>query len=298
MRINISFFIFSFYSFLINAQSFKDTIRFIALGDSYTIGESVNESDRWPNQLMDSLSKRGFEIEENNILAKTGWTTTNLIKAINASDLKSEYNLISILIGVNNFYQNQSIETFRLEISKIIDTALVLANQDTSGLFIVTIPDYGYTPFGENRREQISRNTDLYNKIKDSTASKYGIPIINITPISRNGIIDPDLVADDGLHPSKKQYALWVNMMIEELTDNYKTSFENLKKKTNYHLNQSGHQFNFFSDDQGYIEVYDLSGRMITKLNSNVKFSLSSGCFLMRVVVNEQIMIHKVIVAM
>ena len=85
MRINISFFIFSFYSFLINAQSFKDTIRFIALGDSYTIGESVNESDRWPNQLMDSLSKRGFEIEENNILAKTGWTTTNLIKAINCS---------------------------------------------------------------------------------------------------------------------------------------------------------------------------------------------------------------------
>ena len=146
---------FIFISFSVKSQFLQDTIRFIALGDSYTIGQSVDESDRWPNQFIDSLSELNLEIEKNITLATTGWTSGNLLQALSETSLKKDFNLVSILIGVNNFYQNQPIENFRLELSNIIDFALTLTNQDTNGLFLITIPDYGYTPFGENQQEII-----------------------------------------------------------------------------------------------------------------------------------------------
>ncbi len=274
----------------------QDTIRFIALGDSYTIGQSIDKSDRWPNQFIDSLFELGFDIEKNDILATTGWTTGKLLQALNDSDLIQDYNLVSILIGVNNFYQNQPVGTFRLELSKIIDFALTLTNQDTSALFLMTIPDYGYTPFGESQKDVISENTNLYNQIKDSTAKEYGIRLVNITPISRNGIIDPDLVANDGLHPSEKQYRLWVNMVIEKLINDFDTKTEGVKNKMDYTLSQNGKEFKLSSTVEVFCEVYDLSGRRIKYFNSNKKFNLSSGVFLLRITIESQTYFHKVIV--
>ncbi len=283
-------------SFPSKSQLIQDTIRFLALGDSYTIGQSVDDSDRWPNQFIDSLFELGFEIEKNDILATTGWTTGNLLQALKESRLKKEYNLVAILIGVNNFYQSQPIETYRLELPKIIDFALTLTNQDTTGLFLITIPDYGYTPFGENQQEIISEKTNIYNQIKDSIAKDFGIHLINITPISRNGIFDPDLVANDGLHPSEKQYGLWVDMILEKLTYDFETKTEGIKKEVNYVLRQFGKEFILSSNYEGFCEVYDLSGRIIKRLNSNDRFNLYSGVFLLRITIGKQTYFDKVIV--
>lgn len=278
------------------AQQLQDTIRFIALGDSYTIGQSVSDSDRWPNQFVDSLSELGFTIEENNILATTGWTTRDLLGALDNSSLGQGYNLVSILIGVNNFYQNQSVNIYRLELSQIIDHALTLTNQDTNGLFLITIPDYGYTPFGENQKDIISYNTNLYNQIMDSTATEYGIPLVNITSISRNGLIDNDLVAIDGLHPSKKQYRMWVNMILHELINNSTKSTEQIENNIDYVLNQSGNEFQFYSESNIFLEIYDLRGRRIKRLHSNIEFNLPSGIFLIRVISKGKVFTHKIVI--
>ena len=289
-------FLFITLYFPVRCQFIQDTIRFIALGDSYTIGQSVDKSDTWPNQFIDSLFGLGFYIERNDVLATTGWTTGKLLQALNDSDLKQDYNLVSILIGVNNFYQNQPVGTFRLELSNIIDAALTLTNQDTGALFLITIPDYGYTPFGESQKEVISANTNLYNQIKDSTAKEYGIPLVDITPISRNGIIDPDLVAKDGLHPSEKQYRLWVNMVIEELINDFAIETEEVKNKMDYTFVQNGKKFKLSSTNEGFCEIYDLSGRTIKRFDLNKIFNLSSGVFLFRITIGSQTYFHKVIV--
>lgn len=189
----------------------------MALGDSYTIGQSVSELERWPNQLSDTLSKLGYNVDQTQILATTGWTTTNLLNVISTTNLDRDFNLVSILIGVNNFYQGKPVDLYRKELPALIDSALNHCNNDTSAIFMVTIPDYGYTPFGQSNQSVISERTDLYNAIKDSIGLVYGIPVYNITDISRLGIIRPDLVASDGLHPSGTQYKLWVDEIISNM---------------------------------------------------------------------------------
>ncbi len=195
----------------------QNPIKYLALGDSYTIGESVTENERWPVQLAEALRKKGKEIEGPKIIATTGWRTDNLQNAINIAKLKDEYGLVSLLIGVNNQYQGKPIEQFTKEFEELLNTAVKLAGGKKENVFVVSIPDYGYTPFGKPKQEKISKELDEYNKLTREIVDKYKIKYFYITDISRKGFEDPALVASDGLHPSGKQYGLWVDLILTSL---------------------------------------------------------------------------------
>jgi lysophospholipase L1-like esterase len=184
------------------------SIKFLALGDSYTIGESVAEPERWPNQLAQKL-----KLPAPKIIATTGWRTDQLIKAIDAAKLKPEYDYVSLLIGVNNQYQGKPIDVYEREFEQLLNTAIKLAKGKKKNVFVVSIPDYGYTPFGKAKQEKISLELDQYNAINKRITKKYGVHYFDITPISRKGLEDADLVATDGLHPSGKMYAQWVELI-------------------------------------------------------------------------------------
>jgi lysophospholipase L1-like esterase len=191
-------------------------VKYLALGDSYTIGESVTEVERWPVQLSEALRKKGKAIEGPKIIATTGWRTDNLGNAINIANLKPEYGLVSLLIGVNNQYQGKPIEQFSKEFEELLNVAIRLAQGKKENVFVVSIPDYGYTPFGKPNQPKISRELDDYNSISRNITGKYGVKYFYITDISRKGLEDPTLVATDGLHPSGKQYAAWIDLILKE----------------------------------------------------------------------------------
>ena len=200
-------------------------VKMLALGDSYTIGQSVEINERWPHQLMDRIRSLGIEGDPPDYIATTGWTTRNLIQGITSTlNTEKSYNLVSILIGVNNQYQGASIDLYEPDLRTIIDLALSVVNQDNSRVLILSIPDYAYTPFGEGN-ESISREIDDYNRIKRKVADEYQIAFVDITPISREGLLNPSLVAGDGLHPSEVQYAKWVDAVIPRLR--FETTFIN-----------------------------------------------------------------------
>lgn len=206
--------------YALNAQPIviKEKVKFLALGDSYTIGQSVAEQDRWPIQLIAKL-REDFQLTCDNprIIATTGWRTDQLQAAVNAAQIQTtDYNLVSLLIGVNNQFQNRSIDTYAIEFEQLLLQAIFLAGGDTSSVFVVSIPDYGFTPFGGTNQERISTALDAFNNINEDIAKKYRVPYVYITDISRRGIAEPDLVASDGLHPSKKMYAEWVDRILEE----------------------------------------------------------------------------------
>jgi lysophospholipase L1-like esterase len=204
------------FSFFVTANAMSQPIKYLALGDSYTIGESVTEKERWPVQLAEALRKKGTAIEDPKIIATTGWRTDNLKNAIDIAKLKEEYSMVSLLIGVNNQYQGKPIETFTKEFEELLNTAIRLAGGKKENVFVVSIPDYGYTPFGKPKQEKITNELDQYNDISREITEKYKVKYIYITDISRKGFDDPALVASDGLHPSGKQYGLWVDRIISE----------------------------------------------------------------------------------
>ena len=190
-------------------------IRYLALGDSYTIGESVAESERWPNQLQKLLLDSGIQIEKPVIIARTGWTTNELQDAISKSNLKNEYQLVSLLIGVNNQYRGYPVEQQKKEFRELLLSAITFAQGDTSAVFVVSIPDYGVTPFAKSKDpDKIAKEIDLYNSINQSICTEYGVRYFDITENSRKALNDPSLIADDGLHPSGKMYRQWVQEII------------------------------------------------------------------------------------
>jgi lysophospholipase L1-like esterase len=192
------------------------TIKFLALGDSYTIGESVKEEERWPEVLAAELRKKGKTVDKPRIIATTGWRTDQLKKAIEDAQLKPEYNLVSLLIGVNNQYQGKSAESYAPEFEELLNIAIKLAGGKKENVFVVSIPDYGFTPFGQPKQEQITKALDEYNAINKKISKKAGVRYVNITDISRKGFEQPELVADDKLHPSGVQYKLWVDLILKD----------------------------------------------------------------------------------
>ena len=194
-------------------------LTYLALGDSYTIGESVPEEGRWPVQLVDSLQKRGVEINAAKIIAKTGWTTNDLLSAMEKQLDNEKYDLVSILIGVNNQYQGKSIENYKTDLDEIFSEAIAHSKTGKAGVFAVSIPDYGATPFGADRAEEIAAEIEQFNAVFKEKADAYGVPFYNITPISKRASEDPGLVAEDGLHPSAKMYSLWVAEFIDEVIE-------------------------------------------------------------------------------
>ncbi len=190
-------------------------ISYLALGDSYTIGQGIEEDGRWPLQLADSLALYDISLSPVEIIARTGWTTTDLQNAIDESNLEN-YDLVSLLIGVNNQYRRQDIERFRIELRLLIDDALRMAGP-AGHVFLVSIPDYGVTPFAGNGGEAIGREIDAYNAIIAAQAEERDLLYIDITEISRELGDAPTALAADRLHPSAFQYSRWVNAMIPEL---------------------------------------------------------------------------------
>jgi lysophospholipase L1-like esterase len=190
-------------------------LTFLALGDSYTIGEAVEEDDRWPVQLADTLNSLNIPFDDPEIIARTGWRTDELIAAIAREDPDPDYDLVSLLIGVNNQYQGVSIDTYRTEFKQLLETAVVLAGGKTANVLVVSIPDYGYTSFGQSNQATISAELAQYNDMNRELTEAAGIRYVYITDISENGLSDPTLVASDGLHPSGKQYGLWVRRILQ-----------------------------------------------------------------------------------
>ncbi len=220
-HLTIQSFLFTFLMTVVATERNTPTERkFLALGDSYTIGESVSENERWPVQLAKKLREKGQSIGEPLIIATTGWRTDDLMNAVSKAHLKNEYDLVSLLIGVNNQYQGKSSEQYVIEFEDLLKTAIQLAKGKKENVFVVSIPDYGYTPFGKPKQAEISEALDRFNDINKRITEKAGIKYINITDISRQGIQQPELVADDGLHPSGKMYSLWVDRIVESLVVN------------------------------------------------------------------------------
>ena len=201
-----------------NSKKGNQNLTYLALGDSYTIGEAVNKKDRWPLQLESALIREGFNISTT-IIAKTGWRTDNLLNAAKRQISTEKYDLVSLLIGVNNEYQGEDPNNFELKFRSCLTYAIAHSKKGKDGVFVVSIPDYGYTPFGEPNQLKISERLAQYNAISASVCQKENIPHINITPISQKGLKEGDLVANDGLHPSGVQYTLWVEMMLSKVID-------------------------------------------------------------------------------
>lgn len=195
----------------------SDNLGYLALGDSYTIGEGVEESMRWPVLLTAELRSKGFAVNDPKIIAKTGWTTQNLLNAMEANLGNEKYDLVSVLIGVNNQYQNRSIEEFESDLKTIFTDAINLSKNAEKGVFIVSIPDYGATPFGASNADEIGKEIAEYNDVLQRTATQFNLDFYDITPISKRAKSDPALVAGDGLHPSGKMYLLWVESFLDKV---------------------------------------------------------------------------------
>lgn len=195
-----------------------DGLSFLSLGDSYTIGESVPASDRWSVRLAELLRKEGIKVGSPDIIARTGWTTAELSEAIKASKIDKQYGLVSLLIGVNNQYRGQSTERFRTEFKELLDTSIGYAGGRKDRVFVLSIPDWGVSPFGASRdRAQIAREIDAFNAVAEEESHKAGILYIDITPISRSGLNDPGMFASDGLHFSGKMYELWAKEALPQV---------------------------------------------------------------------------------
>lgn len=197
-----------------------ELINYLALGDSYTIGQGVEPAERWPNQLVTRIVQNGYELDKFRIIAQTGWTTGNLINAVDAAELEG-YNLVSLLIGVNNQFQNLDFAIFTTQFDLLLDRAIqIVGNKER--VFVVSIPDYGVTPFGSSNAMQIAEEIDEYNAYISNRCSTQGITFINITEISRNLGDSPGALAPDNLHPSSDQYTAWVDVILPEVLELFK----------------------------------------------------------------------------
>ena len=193
----------------------KNTSKFLALGDSYTIGQSVEVNQRWPVQFLKELKSSVNAIDTLQIIARTGWRVDQLKEAMNSSNLEPPYGLVSLLIGVNNQYQGQNANDFRPEFIEILEKSLKLVNNRKERLFVVSIPDWGASPYGFGfDRAKVTKEINDFNSVVKEESEKRGLRYFDITTISRRALLDRTLIASDGLHPSGKMYKLWVDKMI------------------------------------------------------------------------------------
>jgi lysophospholipase L1-like esterase len=194
-------------------------IRYLALGDSYTIGESVDEPERWPNQLADLLSREGHATDVT-IIARTGWTTDELWQGMQARQINPPYDLVSLLIGVNNQYRGRDIEEYREQFTFLLIKSIEYAGGDANRVIVLSIPDWGVTPFaGDRDAKQIAVEINQFNSVNREETEKAGAHYVNITPISREALDDPALIAGDGLHPSGKMYTQWAKLALPVVSD-------------------------------------------------------------------------------
>lgn len=298
------------FPFILKGQTLQvqSPVRYLALGDSYTIGQSVSVNQRWPVQLIDSLALRGIVIDTLRIIATTGWRTDNLINAITNQNLQQQhYNLVSLLIGVNNQYQGSPFSQYVNEFPQLLDSAIRYAGGDTSHVFVVSIPDYAYTPYGlsTGNQTQISQQIDQYNATNKHVADSLHIQYFDITPISRMGLAQPTFVASDGLHPSGIQYTEWVKLMLNYIDPTLATSVKNLKDDISFSVepNPASDLLTIKgSQSLRSIVITDVSGKTVLIQYCSSKSQLlhtenfSDGIYFVKVVYNSGLSFSKKIV--
>ncbi len=202
---------------MVNTGSTNE-ITYLALGDSYTIGEQVPSKDNFPNQVYSLLKKENTHFAEPRIIAKTGWTTDELEEGIIAANksepLLDKYNFTSLLIGVNNQYRGRTVENYKSEFEALLKKTIQFAGKKEEHVVILSIPDWGITPFAKERdSNQIANEIDAYNAAAKEIATKYKVHFIDITPSTREAVNDNSLLASDGLHPSGKEYKKWAELV-------------------------------------------------------------------------------------
>lgn len=183
---------------------------YLALGDSYTIGEQVPHAENFPNQTVKLLRKDKFDIADPVIIAVTGWTTDELAAAIREHNLHETFSFVTLLIGVNNQYRGRDLDNYKKEFRELLEQAIVFAGGNPHHVFVLSIPDWGITPFAEGKdREKIAKEIDAYNKANKEITEEYKSYYLYITDSTREAVRDRSLIAEDGLHPSGKEYAVW-----------------------------------------------------------------------------------------
>ena len=195
------------------AQS--NNLSFLALGDSYTIGQNVSEDQRWPNQIVNIALNRDVLFDQPIIIAKTGWRTEQLLDTLKKINFIKKFDYVSLMIGVNNQYSLKSIDTFRLDLIKLLDMSIGYTKK-RDNVALISIPDWGVTPFGERYdRNRIEEEIDQFNSVIIDVANTNDILYVDVTEISRRAFLEKDLIANDSLHPSGKMYKEWAEKIYD-----------------------------------------------------------------------------------
>jgi len=196
----------------------KNTYTWLALGDSYTIGESVSEDERFPAQTISLLKNKNRNFSQPNYIATTGWTTTDLLNAIEKENLQHSFDIVSLLIGVNDQYQHLDTAGYRKRFTGCLQKAIALAGNKTNHVFVLSIPDYSVTPFAKDSdTAQIKKEIDAFNTINKEITLSHKISYTDITSLTREAKNNTALIAIDGLHPSGKEYAKWAALLAPEI---------------------------------------------------------------------------------
>ena len=199
------------------SETAASSTRYLALGDSYTIGEGVPQAGTWPFQLAAALRAQGLVLDDPQVIATTGWTTDELAAAIDAEAPQGPYALVSLLIGVNNQYRGRPLAEYRQQFEQLLQRAIALAGEDPRRVLVLSTPDWGFTPYAQqNGRDaaQVAREIDDFNAAAHACCGDYGVAFVDITPTSRDGGETPEMLADDGLHPSALMYQRWAQIAL------------------------------------------------------------------------------------
>ncbi len=202
------------------ASAQKKQLSYLALGDSYTIGEGVQPEENFPHQLAALLRKNGIEVKGPDIVAKTGWTTDELMTGINNSKLLPQYDYVTLLIGVNNQYRGRSLDEYTLQFEMLLMKAIRFAGGDTSHVIVVSIPDWGATPFARDKgadRGKVTEEINAFNKENNRIAYQYKVKYVDITQGTREAMVNPDLLTSDKLHYSGSEYYRWAEAILKKM---------------------------------------------------------------------------------
>lgn len=201
-----------------DTTSGKKIYAWLALGDSYTIGESVNEAERFPAQTISLLNNNDKNFSQPKYIATTGWTTLDLLNAIEKENLQQQFDVVSLLIGVNDQYQHLDTAGYRKRFTECLQKAIALAGNKINHVFVLSIPDYSVTPFAKDGdTAQIKKEIDAFNAINKEITLSYKISYTDIIPFTHEAKTDASIIAGDGLHPSGKEYAKWAALLVPEI---------------------------------------------------------------------------------